>query len=229
IHPAASSRRAMVSPSTAFRACPTCSGPVGFALTNSTCTRFCVRGHNPADDPPLPPLRRPRRHAVRGSFGGDASQDVVQPPFGDEDVDEPRTRDLDLPDERRRWQRRDDRLGDRPRGCSDPGRNREGDVGCEVPVLLLPGLHHLGLGELAVEPELGRRGLEARTEPGLELVLDHAPAPPIEARTVSIKACASKGLVMYWTPGATGVVFRARAVRNTTGIAPSSGSSWSLR
>ena len=112
---------------------------------------------------------------------------------------------------------------------SDPGSNREGDVGCEVPVLLLPGLHHLGLGELAVEPEPGRRGLEARTEPSLELVLDHAPAPPIEPRTVSIKACASKGLVMYRTPGATGVVSSARAVRNTTGIAPSSGSSWSLR
>ena len=153
----------------------------------------------------------------------------MQPPLREEDVDESRTGDLDLPDERRRRQGRDDRFRDRARGRRDAGRHRERDVGGEVTVLLLPRLHHLGLGQLTVQPEFGCRGLESRPEPIPELVFDHVPDPWIEPRTVSIRACASKGLVMYRTPGATGVVSNARAVRNTTGIALSRGSSWSLR
>ena len=183
-----------------------------------------VRAHELDLDAPL----RPRRGSVRCPLGRDPAQDVVQPPLGDEHVDEARTGDLDLPDERRGRQGRDDRLGDRARGRRDPGRHRERDVGGEVSVLLLPRLHHVGLGKVSVQPEAGRRGLEARPEPSPELVLDHVPAAWIEPRTVSIRAAVSKGLVMYRTPGATGVVSSARAVRNTTGIAPSCGSSRSL-
>ena len=151
-----------------------------------------VRAHELHLDAPFDPRCRP----VRGSLGCDPAQDVVQPPFGEEDVDESRTGDLHLPDERRRWQRRDDRLRHREGRRRDARRHLERDVRGEVSVLLLSRFHHLGFGQLAVQPQLGCRSLETRPEPSPELVLDHAPAPSMEPRTVSIKACASKGLVM---------------------------------
>ena len=70
------SSRARASPSTAFRACPTWSGPVGLALTNSTCTRRPLAAARPYASP----VATTSRSAV------------VQPLVGREDVQEARAR-----------------------------------------------------------------------------------------------------------------------------------------
>ena len=173
-----------------------------------------VRAHElDLDAPP-----RARHRAEPLAFLGDPSQDVVEPSLGQEDVDESGPGDLHGPDERRLREGRGDRLGDLPGRSPYATGHRECDVRREVPVLLLTGLHHVGVGEVPVQPETRRRRLEPRPEPVTEVVLDHASLPAIEARTVSISAEVSKGFVTYRTPGSIGVVSSARAVRKITGI-----------
>ena len=155
-----------------------CSGPVGFALTNSTWTRRperCAR-----------PYAAPSRH--------DPPQDIVQPHGGHEDVDEPGSRHVHLPDE--------GRVGEAAtiasataRGVAPArGAHGEREVRREVAVLLLPGLLELRLGQVSADAELRRGGGQPCAQPRPKVVLDHVWSPTIAARTVWTSAAVSNGL-----------------------------------
>ena len=141
---------ASASPSAALRAWPTCSGPVGFAETNSTCTRRPVGVGGHAEPVAL------REDLARASS---RSQPRIQ-----EEVDEPGPGDLGALDQRDRQDGSTIASRDVARRALHPRRQDQGHVRRPVPVLLDPRLRQLRLGHVR-GPSTPRSARAAETAP----------------------------------------------------------------
>ena len=163
-----------------MRAWPTCNGPVGLALTNSTWMRSPVAG--------AWPNRAPSAAIVRTVSSSQSSvvHTLMNPG--------PATSTFSTNGAGAR--RADERLGHLARRRAGALGQGQRHVRREVAVVLLPRLLELRLGQVAVEPEPRRCGSQPVAEPRAQLVFDHPGPPSSSERTVATRSTVSNG---FWT------------------------------